>query len=198
MTLNIITQPVIEPVSPANVEAHCRIDDLTSEQDTVELLISSVRQRAESITRRALITQTWELVLNRFPFGRTSIELPLPPLQSITHIKYFDTNGVEQTLNSSLYRVIKNTSVPSEVMPVYGTEWPSTLDDSAVVTIRFVCGYGDSADKVPAAIIQWMLLNIATLYENRETLVVGGKSIGMVDLKTIADGLLENFRIYKL
>jgi len=193
----------VEPIVIADVEKHCRIGSgqiaTLGETDTVNIYIASVREKAESITRRKLITASLTLTLDGFPSGREPIEIPRPPLQSITSIKYYDTDGVQQTLSSALYRVIAETipnCQPGIVLPVYGEVWPSTRDDLAVVTITYSAGYGAAGSAVPASIRNWMLINIANLWENRESIVISKGAV--IDLsKTMADGLLDDYRIYR-
>jgi len=186
MNLTLIIPPASEPIAIGAVELQTRNVDLTAEADVVDLIIGSVRERAESITKRALITQVWELTLDAFPSGRGIIQLPKPPLQTVNSIKYLDSDGVEQTLSSLAYRVI-TTSEPGYVLPVYNSEWPVALNDIASVTINFTCGYGpiapDTSDNIPKSIKQWMLINAASLFENRESVVIG---------------LIANYRIMKL
>ena len=201
MILSCVEQPEVEPITLSDVEGQCRIE-VSDEASTVNIFIKAVRERAESVTRRSLITQTWELTLDEFPSGIVDkkIYLPKPPLQTVDSIKYIDTNGVEQTLDPSLYKVV-NKCEPGYVQPAYGKAWPVTRNDSAVVTIEFTCGYGpidpDTSLNVPAGIIQWMLLNVATLYENRELEGIAQKGT-VFNLNTIADGLIENYRISRL
>lgn len=199
MILKQTTKPASEPVSLTDVEAQCRIGSLSDESLAVERFIVAVRQKAEAVTRRALITQTWELVLDAFPAGRGVIALPLPPLQSVVSIIYTDADGIEQTLDPLAYRAITDAE-PAYIIPAYGLSWPSALNDVAVVRIRFTCGYGpisgigeDTATNVPEAIQQWILLNVANLYENRETVIVGKNSL--VEINTLADSLLDDFRV---
>jgi uncharacterized phiE125 gp8 family phage protein len=51
------------------------------------------------------------------------------------------------------------------------------------------------APAIPAAIRQWMLLNVANLYETRETLRIDLRAAS-VDVETMADSLLASYRIY--
>ena len=182
-----------EPVTLNDVEGQCRIVDLSAEASTIELMISAVREKAEIITCRALIAKTEVLTLNNFPANRAAIKLIKPPLKSVTSVVYIDANGVEQTLSSSLYRVITNVE-PGYIVPVHGQSWPVTLPELAVITITYECGYliGD----IPKAIKQWMLLNIATLYENRESqgVAMGRSTVFNLD-ETLCDGLIESYRI---
>jgi uncharacterized phiE125 gp8 family phage protein len=185
MSLKLITPPAVEPVALANAKAHMRID--TGDDDTlIEFLIVAARQEAEKITRRALITQEWELVLDEFP---TEISLPLPVLQSVSSIKYLDVDGVEQTLLSTLY-LADADSEPARIVPAYGCTWPVTRDQYAAVRIRYLAGYGDSESDIPQAIRQWIMIRVATLYENREA--VGNSQVAIIPF---VDGLLDEYRV---
>lgn len=200
MIIKLITPPATEPVLLSDMEAQMRIPDLSSEANEIELIIKAVREQAEAITRRSFITQTWELVLDRFPSGRGVITIPKAPLQDIVSIKYIDTDGVEQTLSPSTYRALSDAE-PADVIPTYGLSWPIALNDLAVVRVRFNCGYGptepDTANNVPSGIKQWIMLNTSFFYENRESIIVGNK-VSIADLSTQANGLIANYRLPRL
>ena len=92
MGLTLITAPSAEPISVAEAKTSPSLNFSASTHDTdIGMLIEEARVKAETITRRAFITQTWELVLDGFPTG--GIVLPMPPLQSVASIKYIDTDG---------------------------------------------------------------------------------------------------------
>lgn len=195
--------PELEPVSFAEAEGQIRLD-LADESESIERFITATRELCESRTRRALITQQWELKLDSFPASRIPIELPQPPLQKVDSIKYIDAYGVEQTLDPGKYRIVTDsspTAQPGLVLPVYGEVWPIALNDLGSVSIIFTCGYGPVSPStelnVPASIKQWILLNVANLYEHRETIQVGNR-ISVVEISTLADGLLANYRITRL
>jgi len=185
MALRCITAPSVKPVTVAEMEAHLRAD-LTAETALVESYIGAVTEQAEAFTRRALISQTWELVLDCFP---AEIAMPLPPLVSVTSIKYLDGAGVLQTLDPALYSV-DTASIPARIGPAYGASWPGTLAMPGAVVVKFVCGYGDAAADVPDSIKAWIMLNVASLYENRE-------SLGDVRLAEtgLSNALLNPFRV---
>lgn len=139
---------------------------------------------------RAIITQTWQMTLSRFPIGKGAITLPLPPLQSVTSIVYIDDDGDELTLDGGLYQVANKGKYPSHVVPAYGQTWPSTRDMPDAVTVTFVAGYGDGAEDVPGAIRNAGLLMIGDLYEHREAQSVDFE----IHPNKTADWLLSPFR----
>jgi uncharacterized phiE125 gp8 family phage protein len=172
MGLKLITAPDEEPLFVDDVKAHCRINGDDDDQ-LIESMITAARQMAETQTKRALITQTWDLYLDKFPCDYAySIILPKPTLQSVTYLKYIDTDGVLQTLSADNYKV-DNVTEPARIVPAYGYSWPSTRDEINAVVIRFVCGYGDDEESVPSAIKDWMKIKISTMYEYRDEFISG-------------------------
>lgn len=193
MGLSLVTGPADEPLTIEEVQEAASIDDdlitSPSEQAYINGLIKSARFAAEAATRRVFITQEWEITLERFP-GRY-ITIPLPPLQSITSIKYVDNNGVQQTLDSSVY-IVDTSSEPGVITPAYDEVWPTPRFQLNSVIIRFVAGYGTAAD-VPEGIKLWMKFMIKTAYDQRERFVIGSR-ISEVNTEYI-DGLLDPYRV---
>jgi uncharacterized phiE125 gp8 family phage protein len=188
MALALITAPTTEPVTLVEARQHLRIDD-NVQDDVLSRLISAARRRAEVHTRRALITQTWDLVLDFFPV--CEIQIPRPPLQSVTTVKYIDTSGVQQTLDPLLYTVDTRTE-PGRVTPAYGESWPSVRDQYNAVEVRFVAGFG-AATAVPEDIKAAILLMVGHLYEHREEVSDAQTFL----LPRAVDALLDHWQLYK-
>lgn len=167
MPLTLITAPASEPVTRAEAKLQCRIDaDLTADDALIDGLIAAVREQAEHEIGGALVTQTWERTLDAFPAAGGAIELGMPPVQSITSVKYLDAAGTEQTLAPSAY-TLDAVAAPGWALPAAGTDWPAAGDYANAVRVRFVAGFGLAA-AVPAAVKAWMLLHIAEWYAQRE------------------------------
>ncbi len=160
-------------------------------------LITAARNYVENITRRALITQTWDYYRDSWPAG-DRFELPYAPLQSVTSVKYTDTDGDETTLTVSTDYVVDTASEPGAIVLPYGETWPADqLNPKTPIVVRFVCGYGDDAANVPEEIKHAILLLVAHWYTNR--LPVGepqGRS-GYVMLPLGLDALLSNHRMWR-
>lgn len=139
--LYLATAPAALPVTIAEVEAHLKLDD-TEDTDRLTRLINSavvMLDAPRGLLGGAIVTQSWDLKLPRFP---NIIEVPFPPLQSIDSITYLDTSGTLQTLSLSLYQVLGlSTGKRAFVVPEYNTYWPDTYDQPEAVTVRFTCGY---------------------------------------------------------
>jgi uncharacterized phiE125 gp8 family phage protein len=161
MESKLITPPAEEPITLEEARTHLRLE--SGEDDYLAGLISASRRHCESFQGRAYVTQTWDLCLNAFPCG--CIKVPLPPLQEITFIKYKDSSGILQTLESSEYLVDSN-SEPGLIFRAYGKSWPTTYPEINSVQIRFIAGNGTAAD-VPPEVKHAILLKVADLYEHR-------------------------------
>lgn len=197
MGLKLITAPEEEPLFLDGVKTFCKVNG-DDDDALIESMITAARQMAETQTKRALITQTWDLYLDDFPCDYSyssdyAIILPKPTLQSVTYLKYIDSEGVLQTLSADNYKV-DNVTEPARIVPAYGYSWPSTRDEINSVVIRFVCGYGDDEESVPNAIKDWMKIKIATMYEYREEFVNGGNIAALPN--RFVDSMLDNYIVY--
>lgn len=172
MALTVVTAPAVEPVSLTEAKLHCRVD-VSTDDDLITALVQAAREIAEDISRRALITQIWKLILDEFP-DTDEIKIPLPPLQSVTSITYKDQDGNASTFSSDDY-IVNTDSEPGKVVLAYGSSWPSTtLYPTGAVTIQFTAGFGDASTDVPEKYRQAMLLLIGHFYENREAIATTG------------------------
>lgn len=169
--LSLVTPPAEEPVTRAEAKKQCEVATaITAHDSHFDRLIKMARIRAEELTGRQLVTATWDLFLDAFPAdGVSRLQIPRAPLASVTHVKYIDAGGTQQTLDSSLYKVV-TAREPGEIHPAYGTVWPIAREEPDAVEIRFVAGYGDAAD-VPELLKEAMLLLIGHWFEHREEVV---------------------------
>jgi len=173
------TKQYIRVVSTVAVDA-CSfgVDIITSsplsvEDDYLTSLIVSARRIIELHAGRRFITQTWDIALDGFPSGK--IVLPGAPLQSVSTVKYYDTDDTEATFSSGYYYV-DTYSEPGAVSLNYGDSWPSTtLRPTNGVIIQYVSGYGDAGSDVPDMYKQAVKMLCSELYEHREDGITGTK-----------------------
>ncbi len=199
-SLALVTAPSVEPVTLAEVKEHLRVD--TTDEDTlIATLITAAVDYVSGrngYTGRVLVQQTWDCYLDKFPENNGKIELPLPPVQSVTSITYQDENGATQTLATSVYSV-NTTSEPAQIVVKQDQEWPDTYLAWDAVKIRFVAGYAptndgsptDFASGVPAAIKAAIFLAVADLYENRAAQEL---SSGQFQINQTVKNLLNPYR----
>lgn len=194
MALSLVTGPADEPFDVRVARSQLRIDIGVDHGFLSTQLIPAVRDRAEVATRRAIPgPQTWDLVLDAFPRERY-LEIPKPPLVLVTFVKYVDTAGVTQTWSPSNY-LVQTPAGPrcrrGRIALPFASIWPITLYQMGAVTVRFQCGYGDPED-VPPLLITGMLLDLGTLYENREAFVID--SGAAVELPSGSKSIYQSFK----
>ena len=196
MALRAISPPTSMAVSLVEAKRHLRVD-----HDDDNLLITAYILSAighvdgkDGMLGRALVDQTWELVLDAFPVNE--IKIPLPPLISIISIKYDDVAGNEFTLSPSLYTV-DNVKEPGWVLP--DGSWPGTFDGVNSVRIRYRAGYlslgSPPVTEVPEDIKLAILLMVGTAYAQRETVLEGGSIVEIPGIVTSAEALLRRKRV---
>ena len=180
LTPELIEGPYAEPLTLAEAKAHLRVDDSDSD-DYITALIQVAREHAEDFCQRSFCQRRYRVTLDCFPLYRTSaLYLPMGPVQSIDHIKYYDTDSALVTWSSANY-IVDTSQVPARVTPIVTETWPSDVEDRiAAVQIQYLSGYSadsssptDYAANVPKAVKQGMLFHIGHMFENRQDAVVG-------------------------
>lgn len=186
-----------EPITTAEAKAHLRVDH--SNDDTyIDSLIIAATDYTEDVTSNSLIEKTYDYWLDAFPVDDDEIiKIPNPPLISITSIKYFDDDDVEQTWSSAEYVVDTDCAWHGHVYPGRTYSWPTARDFRKSVHIEYVAGYESSTspvtgDNVPMTLKQAMLILIAHWYENREQVIVGSTIANVPDAY---DALIANSKV---
>ena len=186
------TAPTVEPISLYEMKLHSRIDH--DDEDTLlDSLIKSARQYCETFTGRAFCTQTIQYYLNNWPSG-DAIYLPLPPVQSVSSVRWTDSSGTETTLTVSDDYEVDTDSEPARVVLPYNKSWPTgILAPNNPIVVEYVAGYGNATD-VPEYIKAAIKLYAGALYENREAVLPAGH-IGRT-LPMGVDALLWQERVF--
>lgn len=139
MKSKLKTAPKYFPITLAGAKSHLNID-FDDQDEYIKRILVAATGKAEQFLHRRLITQTWKLYLDSWPWA-TSFDLPFGRLQSVTSIKYKDQDGAETTLDSSKY-IVDTESEPGKIVLAYDESWPTeTLYPSNPIEIEFICGY---------------------------------------------------------
>ena len=138
MTSYLIAGPGEEPVSLAEAKAFARIDG-SDEDALVSALIAAARLHVESLTGRALVTQTWRLVLKCV----SGLVVPLPVVPAIELVDAPD----------------------GAVLQGDAVLLASRVDE---LSIDYTAGYGGAED-VPQDMKQAVLTLVAYWYEHRDS-----------------------------
>jgi uncharacterized phiE125 gp8 family phage protein len=149
MKFKVVTPVASEPVTLAEARLQCKVDsDDTTHDAVLTALITAAREFAEHYTGRALAPQTLEGALDAFP-SESFIDLPMPPVASVTSVLYTDTASAEQTFSD--YSL--STYDARRINLAADAEWPSTQAVADAVRIRFVTGYTTAPKAVKAALL---------------------------------------------
>jgi uncharacterized phiE125 gp8 family phage protein len=138
-------------VTLEEAKLHLRVDG-TEEDNLISDLIVAASQKAEEYTRRAFITQTWELAVDAV-YG--VLYLPRPPVQAVEAV----------TLDGEVVAPENYALMGPEALHV---KVPLYAVNPGGAVIRYKAGYGDAASDVPQAIRQAILMLVGHLYEARE------------------------------
>jgi len=190
MALSIVTEPELIPVSLAEAKSRLRITH-SQEDDNITAMIKSATRWAEHELNWRLLTQTWNYFLDSWPGD--IIRLPYPPLQSITHIKYYDADDAQQTLVENTDYRIDTNSYPGRI-EVIGS-WPGLYDKVLPIEIKFICGF-TAASLIVEDIKDAIFLRIADLYEHRQNSMIGSGRDGMIENIEPSHNLLMRYKLY--
>lgn len=197
MGVRRVTPPEVEPISLAEAEAHVFLDGeaATAQSARNPRTIAAAREYVEDATGRSLITQTWELTLDRFPCADDPqgavILLPMGNVQEVTGITYLDEDGVQQTLDPSVYVLVASEN-PARVGLEVDQAWPATRNRIGAVTVTYSAGYGDTAAAVPEKLRQAVLLLFGHWHRNTEAVVTGTIATAV---QHSLDEILNSYRI---
>jgi uncharacterized phiE125 gp8 family phage protein len=191
MSYQITVEPAEEPITLAEAKAHCRVD--WSDDDTIiGAYITAARKFCEHYANRVFITQTWRQNENVFS---EPIMLAVNPVQSITSVKYYDTDDAQQTLSSSNYQV----DIASDEARIYegvSAGYPSiSLDVINPIEIIMVSGYGLAA-AVPEDIKSAIKIMTDFFYENRDMVNVPVASMAtQIPIPSAVYSILNSYRL---
>lgn len=162
-SIRVKTQPAIEPITMEEAKKQLEIAGSDSAHDEhIDRLIGAVREEWEQDTSVATITQTIEHIQPRW---QACIRLTVRPVQSITSVKYLDSDEAEVTVDSSSYsldvarRLLRFKG--DYTVPVTSSEWNAWQ-------IEYLAGYGDTINEVPQMDRSAMLLLLGYRFENRD------------------------------
>jgi uncharacterized phiE125 gp8 family phage protein len=193
MDVKLVSPPAEKVVSLAAAKQQLRIDPSFNLDDAyIETLVDAATAYLDGrggILGRAIVSQTWAGVIDyEWP---CEISVPLPPLQSVSEIRYIAPDGVEKVLDADQYRVI-TTGEPGLVVPAWGVSWPDVRRQRGAITVTFVAGYGAAAD-APANIGQMVLFLVSHWYMQRVPVTVGSAAN---KIPQTFDALFNNARIW--
>lgn len=192
-------------VTLEDMKLFLRVDG-TTDDDLISSLIDAATDMVKQYTRRAILTETLELIvdrptnsgmdeLDRLGSGvhhttrqaamgwSNEIDLPFIPIQSVTSIKTYDATNTEHTMTASDYELDQQGG---RIYLDNGVSWPSDLRDREAMVIRYVAGYGDDPEDIPESIKLAVKMYVSNMYNCRES----------CEMPISCKALLEPYRLY--
>ncbi|WP_375449548.1 phage head-tail connector protein [uncultured Devosia sp.] len=167
MTSYLLAGPAEEPVSLAEAKAFLKVED-TAEDGLITTLIGAARLHIEGVTGRALLAQTWRMVLDQWPDNRV-VRLPVGPFINLVEINaYDDGGGVHPVPLAQVFAEPDRLLLPVTVAGMPG------LRERQGLEIDYVAGFGNEPGDVPADIRQALLVLVAYWFEHRDAVIVAG------------------------
>lgn len=162
MAAILLEPPASEPLPLFDAKTYLRVDH-EHEDALIAAMIAAARMQVEAHTRRALVTQSWRLVLDRWPASGV-IASPVSPLRAVLAARLRDAAGEAEPLDPDSF-VVNTASSPGMIAFDAGRV-VHPAKPLAGIEIDIEAGYGAAID-VPAPLTQAIRLLLARAYEYR-------------------------------
>lgn len=194
MNLEITVAPASEPLTTAEGKKQCEIETSVTAHDTfIDTLIKDARVYTENYLGIGLFTQTVVQRWGEFPqitrndqYG--ALDLSGGKIQSVTHVKYIDSDGATQTLTVTTDYKLALVAYQPKIVPAYSKSWPGTRSEIDAVWCEYVRGWATTA-AIPNVIKRAMLLMVNTWFECRNDTVKR--------FPTAANLLLDQYKMHE-
>jgi uncharacterized phiE125 gp8 family phage protein len=167
MTSYLLAGPAEEPVSLAEAKAFLKVDD-SAEDGLITTLIGAARMHVEGVTGRALLAQSWRVVLDDWPDNGV-VKLPVTPFVAVTEITAYDTAGAAHEVPLAQFM-----SEPDRLLLPSTVAGMPVLRERQGIEVDYVAGFGTEPEDVPVDIRQALLLLVGYWYEHRDAVIVAG------------------------
>lgn len=149
---------------------------ITRHDSQIDELITEAMDQVETDTPWVAATATHTMQYDNWPRLDEPIVIPSLPVSSITSLKYYDTDGTQQTLASSKWRFDTHRTWPVIWRADLDVDWPDLeVRRPEAIELTFVAGQADLATLKSDAV--WMrqaaLVRMSLLWHDR--------GLGMID-----------------
>jgi len=210
----LVMGPAVEPITLTELKTHMRISDDTDNQYLAQLIQDTV-QELEDYSGLALITQSWQLTLDRWPLHNEqwwdgereahidviyagskhrSLELPRYPLRTVDAVTVYDESDNATVVTIADVFDIDTSHLRGTLTLKRGAVWPTALRASAAIEIDYTAGYGGTTVTVPAPLRRAVRQMAAFMYEHRGDGCDPGDALS----KSGAKAILDRYRVVEV
>lgn len=193
-------------ISTADMKSFLRVDG-TADDALIASYVTAATEAVKQYTRRAILTETLVFKADGFtdasaddrlmalgPGVHTAsvphilgggdwMDVPFPPLQSVTSVVTYDRDNTSSTYSAGRYEVDLQSG---RIYLNEGEVWPSNLRARDAVEITYVAGYGSGS--IPAPILQAIRLYVEGMYEGT-CAGLSGEAMRLLAPYRLMDGL---------
>lgn len=180
----VVTASADSPaISTADMKAFLRVDG-SADDAVIASYVTTATEAVKQYTRRALLTETFVYRADGFtepggddrlmalgpgihtasvPYvlgGGDTLDLPFPPLASVTSVVTYDRSDNSSTYLASRYGVDLQSG---RIYLNEGETWPTDLRAQNAVEVTYVAGYGSGS--IPEPILQAIRQYVEAMYE---------------------------------
>lgn len=170
-------------ISIVDMKQFLRVD--TSDDDVViSAYLATATEAIKQHLRVALLTETFVLKADGFAYadaderlialgagihtgsrsyilgGGDTLDIPFPPLQSVTSVVTYDRGNNASTYDASNYQLDLQSG---RIYLNEGSAWPSDLRAQDAVQVTYVAGYGSGS--IPAPIVEAIRKYVEQMYD---------------------------------
>ena len=173
-------------VSLADMKAFLRVDG-TADDTQITAYIETATEAVKQYLRRAVLTETFIFKADGFtepggddrilalgpgvhtasrPYllgGGETLDIPFPPVQSVTSIVTYDRGNNASTYSDTRYQVDLQSG---RIYLNEGEVWPSDLRAQDAVQVTYVAGYGSGS--IPAPILEAIRKYVEAMFDGCE------------------------------
>ena len=164
--LDVTTPPASLPVTLQEFKDYARID-IDDDDDLCTALLTAATDITQAETERSLITRT---MTAHYKYWSLLLEIPYPPVASVTSVAYIDADDVLQTIGASNYYVITG-GAPNLIQFKDTYSFPTLSDRVAPIRVVFVTGTASAS--VPPQAKQAIKYLAKHFYDLREVIAIG-------------------------
>lgn len=183
-SLTVVTpqSSAVQLIGTQDMKNFLRVD-ISTDDSLIDEFIKTAQEVVAQYLNRSILTTTYDLTMDNFggdstlensisegvhelpkymlQGGLEVVDLPAPPIVSVTSIKTYSRDNTESVFSSASYRL----DASGRIYLNEGYNWPTELRDHNAVVIRFIAGYGYTG--VPLPIKQAIRQYAAAMYDCR-------------------------------